>query len=92
MTSLRVAAVQASYVLMDQAGPVREKEETLFADLDLGAVLTGRRHMDPAGHYNRPDIFRLHVDTSGRPAFVEYSTAGGSLDLDSTTPVVPPLG
>jgi nitrilase len=54
------------------AGPVREKEETLIADLDLGAVLPGRRHMDPVGHYNRPDVFRLHVDTSPRPAFVEY--------------------
>ena len=57
------------------AGPVREKEETLIADLDLGAVLAGRRHMDPVGHYNRPDIFRLYVDTSPRPAFVEHSTA-----------------
>jgi nitrilase len=58
------------------AGPVREKEETLIADLDLGAVLAGRRHMDPAGHYNRPDIFRLHVDTSPRPAVVETSPGG----------------
>jgi nitrilase len=57
------------------AGPVREKEETLLADLDLGAVLTGCRHMDPAGHYNRPDSFRLQVDTSARPAFVEHSSA-----------------
>jgi hypothetical protein len=32
--------------------------------------------MDPAGHYNRPDIFRLHVDTSARPAFVETSDGG----------------
>jgi len=55
------------------AGPVREKEDTLIVDLDLGAVLSGRRHMDPVGHYNRPDIFRLHVDTSARPAFVETS-------------------
>jgi nitrilase len=54
------------------AGPVREKQETLIADLDLGAVLPGRRHMDPAGHYNRPDVFRLYVDTSPRPAFVEH--------------------
>ncbi len=55
------------------AGPVREKEDTLIVDLDLGAVPSGRRHMDPAGHYNRPDIFRLHVDTSARPAYVEIS-------------------
>ena len=51
-------------------GPVREKEETLIADLDLGAVAAARRFIDPVGHYNRPDVFRLHVDTSPRPAVV----------------------
>jgi nitrilase len=59
------------------AGPVREREETLVADLDLSAVAIQRRHLDPAGHYNRPDVFRLHVDTSPRPAVVE--TSGTSL-------------
>jgi hypothetical protein len=58
------------------AGPVRQKEETLIVEVDLGAVLTGRRHMDPVGHYNRPDVFQLHVDTSPRPAFVETSSGG----------------
>jgi nitrilase len=52
------------------AGPIRETEETLIADLDLGAVAAARRVMDPVGHYNRPDVFRLHVDTSPRPAVV----------------------
>jgi predicted amidohydrolase len=52
------------------AGPVREREETLLVDLDLGAVRAARRTMDPVGHYNRPDVFRLHVDTSPRPAVV----------------------
>lgn len=55
------------------AGPVREREETLVADLDLGLVATARRLLDPVGHYNRPDVFRLHVDTSLRPAVVEMS-------------------
>lgn len=51
-------------------GPVREREETLFADLDLGLVAAARRHFDPVGHYNRPDVFRLHVDVSPRRAVV----------------------
>ena len=52
-------------------GPVRQKEETIVADLDLGAVASARRLMDPTGHYNRPDVFRLHVDISPRPAVVQ---------------------
>jgi len=53
------------------AGPVRQREETLLADLELGDVLAARRHFDPVGHYNRPDIFRLYVDTSPRRPMVE---------------------
>jgi nitrilase len=55
------------------AGPVREKEQTLIAELDLGLVASNRRLIDPAGHYHRPDVFRLVVDTSPRPA-VEYAS------------------
>jgi nitrilase len=29
------------------AGPLREREETLIADLELGEVLSARRHLDP---------------------------------------------
>jgi predicted amidohydrolase len=57
------------------AGPVREREETLVVDLDLRAVSRYRRLMDPTGHYNRPDLFRLLVDTSPRPAVVEGPVA-----------------
>jgi nitrilase len=55
------------------AGPVRQREETLMLDLDLRTVAAERRLMDPVGHYNRPDVFRLLVDTSPRPAVVETS-------------------
>jgi nitrilase len=55
------------------AGPVRQREETLIADLDLRTVAVQRRYMDPAGHYNRPDVFRLHVDTRPRPPVTEIS-------------------
>lgn len=55
------------------AGPVREREESLVTDLDLGEVLAARRLLDPVGHYNRPDVFRLYVDTSARPPVREMS-------------------
>lgn len=59
------------------AGPVREREETLIADLDLGDVLSARRMFDPVGHYHRPDIFKLYVDTSARRAVVTDQTPPG---------------
>lgn len=49
-------------------GPVREREEILIADVDLDHVRSSRRMMDPVGHYNRPDVFRLLVDTEPREA------------------------
>ena len=71
------------------AGPVREQEVTLMADLDLGRVPTARRLIDPVGHYNRPDVFRLQVDTSPRPAVVEMRSEIGT-DLDRpATPAFP---
>src|SRR5262245_15433693 len=33
------------------AGPVREREETIICDLDLGEVAASRRIFDPVGHY-----------------------------------------
>ena len=55
------------------AGPVREREDTVLVDLDLGTIGAQRRHMDPTGHYNRPDVFRLVVDTTARRAVVTVS-------------------
>jgi nitrilase len=45
------------------AGPLVGEEGILFADLDLGAARAARRMFDPVGHYSRPDVFRLIVDT-----------------------------
>lgn len=50
------------------AGPVRHEETILTADIDLAQVRAARRLFDPTGHYHRPDIFRLTVDTRPRPA------------------------
>ncbi len=53
------------------AGPLRKEAGILYADIDLGKVAMARRVFDVAGHYSRPDIFKLHVNT--RPqASVEF--------------------
>ena len=56
------------------AGPARHQETILTADIDLDAVHAARRMFDPVGHYNRPDVFRLSVDTRRRtPVTIEES-------------------
>jgi nitrilase len=57
------------------AGPVVQEERIVTAELDLGLVRTERRFFDPVGHYNRPDVFRLAVDTAPRPSVVEMAVA-----------------
>lgn len=52
-------------------GPVEREERIVTAELDLDLVPAARRFFDPVGHYNRPDVFRLAVDTRARPAVVE---------------------
>jgi nitrilase len=54
------------------AGPSRHEETTLYAELDLAAVHAARRMFDPVGHYHRPDVFRLGVDTRPRPVVTDF--------------------
>jgi hypothetical protein len=46
-----------------QAG---EGEETLLAELDLAEVGEGLTNLDTDGHYARPDVFELRVDTRAK--------------------------
>ncbi len=55
-----------------QAG---EGEETLLAELDLAEVAEGLASLDTDGHYARPDVFELAVDTRSRDA-VKWSGRG----------------
>ena len=49
------------------AGPVREKEEIVYADLSQEALRGPKWKLDVAGHYARPDVFRLIVNKNPRP-------------------------
>jgi nitrilase len=56
------------------AGPARNGEETLFADLDLDEITRGKFDFDVAGHYARPDVFRLLVDAEPKPPVAPKGT------------------
>jgi nitrilase len=44
------------------AGPNTEGECILSADIDVGEIAEGKFDLDVAGHYARPDVFRLEVN------------------------------
>ncbi|MFZ5558599.1 MAG: nitrilase-related carbon-nitrogen hydrolase [Pseudomonadota bacterium] len=57
------------------AGPLREAEGILIAELDRDEIARGKYDFDVVGHYARPDVFRLHVNEAPQPAVVTR-TAG----------------
>jgi nitrilase len=44
------------------AGPIYDEECILTAELDTGEIAEGKFDLDVAGHYARPDVFRLIVN------------------------------
>lgn len=59
------------------AGPLHNELGILYADIDLERIGVARRSLDTAGHYSRPDIFQLHVNT-GPQRPVEFNASQGS--------------
>lgn len=49
------------------AGPLFDQEGELRADLDLDDVTRARVDFDVSGHYSRPDVFQLTVNTAPKP-------------------------
>jgi nitrilase len=44
------------------AGPAKEAQELLYAEVDLGLIAASKRLFDVAGHYARPDVFKFAVN------------------------------
>ncbi len=50
------------------AGPLRDTEGVLTAELDMRDVIRGKFDLDAVGHYARPDVFSLSVNERANDA------------------------
>ena len=59
------------------AAPVYNADALLTAELDLDIIPQAQMDFDPVGHYARPDVFSLHVNTAAQQAVrLDPGTAG----------------
>jgi aliphatic nitrilase len=86
------------------AGPMGAEEGILYADCDLELGIQMKLRHDFAGHYNRPDIFHLHVNRAAphlytvhgaheQPALPDAGAApasGATPALGAPAPRLPP--
>jgi len=52
------------------AGPLWDKEGILYAELDLDEITKAKVDFDVVGHYARPDIFQLKVNSEPQPSVI----------------------
>ena len=66
--------VQSSSRTAGIAGPIFDKEEILYAEIDLEVAIREKHARDIAGHYARPDVLQLVVNPRRKPVatFVEH--------------------
>ncbi len=58
------------------AGPLDEKESILYAEVDPRQMRGPKWNLDVAGHYARPDVFRLTVSKEDRTFITVAETPG----------------
>jgi aliphatic nitrilase len=67
------------------AGPMGAEEGILYAECDLEAGITMKLRHDFAGHYNRADIFQLHVNRSAPRLYTTHETENSATAADTST-------
>lgn len=65
-----IAAPDGSWII----APIAAKEIVITSTINLNEVRKERQNFDPSGHYSRPDIFELIVNTQ-RQQLVQFKTS-----------------
>jgi nitrilase len=68
------------------AGPLKEEEGILYADIQPHQLIGPRWQLDGAGHYSRPDIFQLRMSSGPRPVLDVIESADESVGLSEGGP------
>ena len=63
------------------AGPLYGEEGVLVAEVDPADTVRGKYDLDVAGHYARPDVFRLSVNRAPQRAVVDAAAPLESPDV-----------
>jgi len=70
------------------AGPMGAEEGILYAECNLDLGIQMKLRHDFAGHYNRPDIFHLHINRAA-PQLYSVHGAGSTLPGIDAMPALP---
>jgi aliphatic nitrilase len=66
------------------------EEGILYADCNIDLCIQMKLRHDFAGHYNRPDIFHLHVNRAAPQLYSVHGTEpAGALSAPAATPALP---
>lgn len=74
------------------AGPMGAEEGILYAECDIGIGVQAKLRHDFAGHYNRPDVFQLHINRSAPRIYTVHAEPGAPALGDAAQAQLPPAG
>ncbi|GIV77992.1 MAG: nitrilase [Litorilinea sp.] len=68
------------------AGPLHNEQGILYGEIQPERVQRARWHLDVAGHYARPDVFQLTLDTAPHP-LLRHRAPGRDTEEPAAAPV-----
>jgi nitrilase len=74
------------------AGPMGAEEGILYAECNIEIGIQAKLRHDFAGHYNRPDVFQLHINRSAPRIYTVHGTQDAPALGDSAQPQLPGAG